>query len=245
MAALAAGGSGTATQTYTFPAAGVYGIRVCADKENRDGTNGNPNGQISELDETNNCGGWTNMNVTSLCTPSCGSGSVCSSGACVLVGGPCTPTNACGQRNSGTYNSSGVCSVSAPAMPATYGNACPSVPATNACGMVGSGTILCNGSCSATTPSDTLCLPTVTLSADPTRVRKNTSTKLTWTSSAATSCTLKEQDTLFSTALTGTDVVSNPLAAQTTFTLTCSNTYSPPSVSASVIVNLVPSYIEQ
>jgi hypothetical protein len=242
MSALAAGGNGTATQTYTFPAAGTYGIRVCADKENSAGTNGNPNGLIAESDETNNCGGWTNVNVTSLCTPSCGSGSVCSSGACVLVGGPCTPTNACGQSNSGTYNSAGVCSVSAPAMPSNYGNSCPSVPATNACGMPGSGTILCNGSCSATTPPDTLCLPTVTLSADPTRVRKNTSTKLTWTSSAATSCTLTGQNGFSSTALLGTAVDSTPLDAQTTFTLTCSNAYG--SKSASVIVNLIPSYIE-
>ncbi len=242
MSALAAGGNGTATQTYTFPAAGTYGMRVCADKENSAGTNGNPNGLIAESDETNNCGGWTNVNVTSLCTPSCGSGSVCSSGACVLVGGPCTPTNACGQSNSGTYNSAGVCSVSAPAMPATYGNTCPSVPATNACGMAGSGTILCNGTCSAVTPSDTLCLPTVTLSADPTRVRKNTSTKLTWTSSAATSCTLTGQNGFSSTALLGTDIDSTALTAQTTFTLTCSNAYG--SKSASVIVNLIPSYIE-
>ncbi len=242
MAALAAGGSGAATQTYTFPAAGIYGIRVCADKENSAGTNGNPNGLIAESDETNNCGGWTDVNVTSLCTPSCGSGSVCSSGACVLVGGPCTPTNACGQRNSGTYNSSGVCSVSAPAMPPTYGTSCPSVPATNACGMPGSGTILCNGSCSATAPSDTLCLPTVTLSANPMRVRKNTSTKLTWTSSAATSCTLTGQNGFSSEALSGTDIDSTALTAQTTFTLTCSNAYG--SKSASVIVNLIPSYIE-
>jgi hypothetical protein len=243
MSALAAGGNGSATQTYTFPAAGIYGIRVCADKENSAGTNGNPNGLIAESDETNNCGGWTDVNVTSLCTPSCGSGSVCSSGACVSVGGPCTPTNACGQSNSGTYNSAGVCSVSAPAMPATYGNSCPSVPATNVCGMAGTGTIFCNGSCSATTPSDTPCLPTVTLSADPTRVRKNTSTKLTWTSSAATSCTLTGQNGFSSTALLGTAVDSTPLDAQTTFTLTCSNAYG--SKSASVIVNLVPSYIEQ
>ena len=226
MSALAAGGNGTATQTYTFPAAGIYGIRVCADKADRNGTNGNPNGEIAESNEENNCGGWTDVNVTAACTP----------------GAACSASNACNYAT-GTYNSSCSCSATVPPVPSNYGNACPSVPATNACGMAGSGTILCNGTCSAVTPSDTLCLPTVTLSADPTRVRKDTSTKLTWTSSAATSCTLTGQNGFSSTALSGTDIDSTALTAQTTFTLTCSNAYG--SKSASVIVNLIPSYIEQ
>jgi len=222
MGALAAGGSGVATQNYTFPAAGTYGVRVCADKAN----SGDAVGVIAETDETNNCGGWTDVNVTAACT----------------VGGACSVSNACNYAT-GTYDSGCNCSATVPPVPATYGNSCTS--SANVCGQTSSGTVMCNGSCSASTPSKSLCLPTIEFSADPMRVRKDTSTKLTWRSTDATSCSLVGQNGFTSSDLSGTAVDSGPLDAQTKFTLTCSNTYSPPSVSESVIVNLLPSYIEQ
>lgn len=64
------------------------------------------------------------------------------------AGQSCTTSNACGS-NSGTINCSATCSAPAPAIPANYGNTCPS-PA-NACGQTRSGTIECDGiSCTAT-----------------------------------------------------------------------------------------------
>lgn len=234
MSALAARGNGTATQTYTFPAAGIYGIRVCADKADRNGTNGNPNGEISESNELNNCGGWTDVNVTAACTP----------------GASCSASNACNYA-SGTYDSSCNCSATVPPVPANYGNACPSTPPTNVCGQAGSGTILCNGTCSAVTPPDTQCYPTVSLSADPTRVRSGGSTTLSWTTSGATSCTLTGQNGLNLSVAAGSlaagSAVSNtnsglPIDAETTFTLRCTNAYG--AATDSETVTLVPVFIE-
>jgi hypothetical protein len=226
MNALAAGGSGTATQTHTFSKAGEYGVRVCADKANNADEFGVVDEGPNHAGEYNNCGGWTNVNVVGACTP----------------GASCSASNACYYAQ-GTYDANCNCSATVPPVPPTYGDSCTSGP--NVCGKSNSGTIMCNGSCSASTPSDSLCLPTVELSADTMRVRKDTSTKLTWSSTDATSCSLVGQNGFTSSDLSGTAVDSGPLDAQTKFTLTCSNTYSPPSVSESVIVNLLPSYIEQ
>lgn len=99
--ALGAGASGDVTQVYTFPDnTSAYAVRVCADKADRNGTNGDPNGEIAEADETNNCGGWTNINVTSTCGN---------------TGAACEATNRCGMKNTGTIDSTCHCSVSAPA----------------------------------------------------------------------------------------------------------------------------------
>ncbi|MES2995107.1 MAG: CARDB domain-containing protein [Patescibacteria group bacterium] len=62
----------------------------------------------------------------------------------------CTMTNSCGQFNTGTVQSDGSCSVSAPADPAGYGSSCTTA---NVCGTTNSGAIQCNGSCSATAPA--------------------------------------------------------------------------------------------
>ncbi len=220
MSALTAWGSGIATQSYTFPAAGTYGIRVCADKS----YSGDTVGVIAESNEANNCGGWTDVNVTAACT----------------VGAACSVSNACNYAT-GTYDSGCNCSATVPPVPATYGNSCTS--GANVCGQTSSGTVMCNGSCSVAAPSDTQCLPTISLSADPTRVRKDTSTKLDWSTTDAISCSVTGQNGFSSTALSGADVDSGPLDAQTTFTLTCTNAYG--SNSASAVVNLLPSYIEQ
>jgi hypothetical protein len=51
--------SNSTSQSYTFPAAGTYSMRACADKSNR-----NNLGTITESDENNNCGTWTNITVS-------------------------------------------------------------------------------------------------------------------------------------------------------------------------------------
>ncbi len=104
--------------------------------------------------------------VHQTCTPnsSCAA-NTCNTGTCsdscgnVYAGTkdcsvPCTASNSCGQSNSGTMVN-GVCSASAPANPAGYGNSCSS--GANSCGMVNYGSIQCNGTCSASTPSNSLC----------------------------------------------------------------------------------------
>jgi hypothetical protein len=59
MSALAAGGTGVATVSHTFASAGTYSVRACADKTSSAG-----GGVITEQDETNNCGAWTNVTVS-------------------------------------------------------------------------------------------------------------------------------------------------------------------------------------
>ncbi len=60
MTTLAAGATGTSTKAYTFPSAGTYSVRACADKTNAAST-----GVITESNEGNNCSSWTNVSVTS------------------------------------------------------------------------------------------------------------------------------------------------------------------------------------
>ena len=60
MAALSQGGSGTATSPLlSFPSAGTYSVRACADKTNSAST-----GSITESNENNNCGAWTDVVVS-------------------------------------------------------------------------------------------------------------------------------------------------------------------------------------
>jgi hypothetical protein len=55
----AAGSSGNATLSYTFPTAGIYYVRACADN------NAAFVGTITESNESDNCGAWTGVNVGS------------------------------------------------------------------------------------------------------------------------------------------------------------------------------------
>ncbi len=59
MSALAGGLSDVASASYTFPSAGTYSMRACADKS----SSGN-SGTVIETDEGNNCESWTNVVVT-------------------------------------------------------------------------------------------------------------------------------------------------------------------------------------
>lgn len=63
-AALGAGGSNTATLSYTFSSAGTYYVRACADKA----SGGSP-GTIAESDNNDNCGGWTQIRVDPASPP--------------------------------------------------------------------------------------------------------------------------------------------------------------------------------
>ncbi len=64
MASLASSANRSYTSSYTFPSAGTYSVRVCADKQNSgDG------GVITESNEGNNCSpSWTNVTVTTPAT---------------------------------------------------------------------------------------------------------------------------------------------------------------------------------
>lgn len=89
-AALVAGASNTATASYTFPSAGDYYVRACAD------TNASNVGSIAESNETNNCSAvWTRVTVDGGGGPPPGGGGapVCSpSTQSILPGGTATWT---------------------------------------------------------------------------------------------------------------------------------------------------------
>lgn len=70
MSALAINGTGTASVSHTFATAGTYSIRACADKSSS--TNA---GVVTESNENNNCGSWTNVTVSAV-TSCGGSGSI-------------------------------------------------------------------------------------------------------------------------------------------------------------------------
>lgn len=60
MTMLTAGASNTTSRSYTFSAAGTYSVRACADKSSSGDA-----GTITESNEGNNCGAWTNIAVSS------------------------------------------------------------------------------------------------------------------------------------------------------------------------------------
>ncbi len=68
-------------------------------------------------------------------------GTACS----VYQGQSCSVSNACGAISSGVIDCNGVCTASAPALPANYGKSCTS--SANSCGMTTAGTYDCSGAC--------------------------------------------------------------------------------------------------
>jgi hypothetical protein len=60
MNTLSAGSSAQASRTYIFSSIGTQSVRACADKSSSGNT-----GSISESNENNNCGPWTNISIAS------------------------------------------------------------------------------------------------------------------------------------------------------------------------------------
>jgi hypothetical protein len=87
MATLASGAYASTSLNYNFPVAGTYSMRACADKSDRNDTNGTIN---EGNNEGNNCGGWTDITVSS-------GGSSCPPGKYLNVGicTDCPPGQEC------------------------------------------------------------------------------------------------------------------------------------------------------
>jgi hypothetical protein len=81
--ALAASATGAATLTHTFPSAGTWFVRVCADRNAAAGT-----GTITESNEANNCTAWTAVTVSPAPGPNLTTGAVTPTAA--TVGTPVT-----------------------------------------------------------------------------------------------------------------------------------------------------------
>ncbi len=159
-------------------------------------------------------------------------------------------------NNCGPWTAVAVAGICTPPPP-NFGQVCgPSAP--NSCGQTGNGTIQCDGSCNAVTPPDSDCPPTtppptpsdaqLNLTANPTRVRLNATTQLTWWAFNVTSCSLSGPNTSASATadadgtITTRQTTSGAVTGQSTYTLTCQSAGG--LVSTSVTVNLIPNTIE-
>ncbi len=240
MTALAVGVSNTATSpSYTSPSAGTtYSVRACADKS----SSGNA-GTITESNEGNNCGNWTNITV-SILVPTAdldADPSIIDTGqstrlrwwssinalSCVGVG-----------FNTG-FARSGNVSVS-PSTTLSYQVTCYS--GTNGTGTpspVRTATVVVNS-------------PNSSLSASPTRVRANanppTTITITSIASQVNSCTLRRNGAFWKTLTEDVsrnvnNVSTTTIATRTVYTLTCATNGTPPSVK-SVTVNVIPIFEE-
>jgi hypothetical protein len=162
-------------------------------------------------------------------------------------------------NNCGPWTAVAVAGLCSPPPP-TFGQTCgPSAP--NSCGQTANGTIQCDGSCNAVTPPESSCPiitpptppptpagPQLNLTANPTRVRLNGTTQLTWWAFNVTSCSLSGPSTSASATadsdgtITSHQTTSGAVTGQSTYTLTCQS--SSGAISTSVTVNLIPNTIE-
>lgn len=94
-APIAPGSSGETSTYFSFGSPGSYFLRACADMAYY---NTMQPSSLPELNENNNCGAWTELQVCQSTK-----GEACTSGA-----------NACGMTNSGTTNCDGTCSAQTP-----------------------------------------------------------------------------------------------------------------------------------
>lgn len=93
MSTLASGATSTTTQTYKFPNNGMYWVRACADKSNR---NTIAPGDILELNENDNCSpSWISINV----------GNTAANGVCGATHYLCTIGSSINQNHNTTNNS--------------------------------------------------------------------------------------------------------------------------------------------
>lgn len=237
LSSIAASGSQTASFSYTFSSSGNYAIRFCADWW----------GEVAESNEGNNCGPWTDIAIPE--------GPVDSSVSCqvssqsVTTGqsvtytaipvaaatSPYTWTPSDGVGNYGT-NSTATRTFTSPG---SYGM---QVRATNAAAAA---------NCPVVTVGAGYCVsgtPALTLTANPTRVRQNQSTTLTWSASnvpgQGATCTLSGPGV--NVTRTVSDAPACSAGDSHTVTVTTQSTYVLQCGSAreSVVVNVIPEFEE-
>jgi hypothetical protein len=217
------------TASYTFNTPGSYQVRACANL-NSSWTN-----IVTESNYGNNCGPWQTVTVATpavSCTPSpntaltgqnitwtpnpsgfSGTPSYIWTG----VGGYGTPSSGSGATFTNSYSASG-----------NYG--------VHVVATLGGQTA--NADCSAVTISPT----TVTVTATPNRVKTGSTSgvNVSWTSNATTgTCSVSNNNdsTVWTSAPSGgSNVDSNPINAQTTYTATCN------SVTGTAVVNVTPTF---
>ena len=233
MSSIAASGSAPASFNYKFSYEGTYSVRFCADWY----------GEVAESNEANNCGPWTDIPVLPQTVSSSVSCSVSSSA--VSIGQTVTYTAHPVNAATGPY------SWSSPDGGGSYGTGITATRTFTANGtyrMEVSATNATNNPASCPVVLVTTCpgTPTADINADPTRVERGETVTLNWSASAInTSCTISgpgvnQVVTAVSCAIPDGTVVTSPISAQSTYTISCENG----AVTDSVIVNVVPDFTE-
>ncbi|MEO6536860.1 MAG: CARDB domain-containing protein [Candidatus Paceibacterota bacterium] len=230
-AALAAGGSNTASLSYAFPSAGTWYVRACADKSSAGSA-----GVIAESNEGNNCSSsWTAITVapaTLSCTVSPSSVTIPGSVTYTASGAsaPYTWTPSDGVGSYGTANTASRNFTTA----GNYGMTVSKAGYTNgSCPVVAAGTASCTGTA-------------VSITATPNRIRPGQTSTLSYTASGvSTSCSItgpgvSQNIAGNSCSIPAPTPISTPaLSTQATYTITCDGT-----VSSSAIVNVIPAFQE-
>ncbi len=235
---LASGASAPGSASYTFPSAGSYQVRACAN------FNTAWTAITTESNYGNNCGPWTTVTVAAAPTPalSCSvSSSSVSPGQSVTynanpsggASGPYTWTAADG----GSYGTGSTANRSF-STPGTYAM---NVSGSNA-GVSYCPNVIVAASWCMNRPTE------LTITATPNRLRAGQSTTLTWTAAGVNgenaSCSVSGPGVSWSSMVTGVPACSasgsaNPtISTQSTYTLTCAG------VSKSVTVNVIPNFQE-
>ncbi len=135
---------------------------------------------------------------------------------------------------------------STPAGPVCVPNQGASCTSTaNFCEKSNPGTILCGG-CSASTPSDSLCPPpTVWIKSDTLRVQMNKQALISWDSTYAKTCTVKENGAVVDARLHNLSGTPYTITTQTIFSISCSGPGGGGSTATGQLtVNVVPIYQE-
>lgn len=234
--ALAASASTGVSKADTIATSGTYFYRFCADNDT------SWLGTIPESDETNNCGGWSSITVSSgvgaisSCTvsnpsPSTGmpviyTATLSGSASAPFVWTPSLPsacTGGSGSTNTCTFPSNGAYTMQVSAVNASAVSCTPA---------------FVNVGCAAGA------LPTIT--ANPSRVKPGSTSTITWTASPSinTSCVLtgpgiNQTYNATSCVVTPTPVVTPPITTQSVYTIVCDGV-----AKAQAIVNVVPKIIE-
>lgn len=235
--ALAAAAGSAASFNYTFSYAGNYAVRVCADWY----------GEVTELNEGNNCGPWTDIAVSEApisssvsCTVSPASGVVGGSVTYTAspVGAATSPYTWTGSDGATGFGS-GSTAVRTFSAPGTYGM---QVAATNASGSAQCPLVSVTAGWCASAATD------LTITATPARVRSGQSTNLNWNATGVNgqnaTCSVTGPGVSWTSSVTAgpscsaSGTATTVISTQSTYTLTCG------AYSESVTVNVIPSFQE-
>ncbi|HEY0948534.1 MAG TPA: CARDB domain-containing protein [Candidatus Paceibacterota bacterium] len=239
LAALGSGASRSGSASYTFPAAGTYQVRACANY------NTSWTAITTESNYANNCGPWTTITVSSAPQPPALSCSV--SPTSVALGGSVTyranPSGGASgpytwvAADGGSYGTGATVTRTFTASGTYAMNVDTSSTARSYCPNV---TVTSNACSGAST--------NLTITATPERVRAGQSSTITWNATGvngeSATCTVSGPGISWSSPVSAAPQcsvggsASATIASQSTYTLTCGG------VSENVVVNVIPKIIE-